>query len=339
VEAQAKLGQGGFDMPDMRTGLDGLSSYRSTLGVTFDGSQDGSPLQWSAQYALIQRAEPAGRALTVEKSENIRDEDPSFVAELGGVSYRASSGEACTATLLTEQPFPLTDMQPAGMLAGLLGAEAAGNETVNGMDAARYTFDERAIGQNGKNRSSGEVWVASQGGYAVRYRLTTKGDEAFFGKGTQGTLTWEYELTDINQPLAIDLPADCPGGLIDAPRLADAGNVEDAPGILQYESSSSPGEAAAFYQKELASLGWEAPSAPALPPGVSAEEYQRALAALQAMGLGQPGQPAQPTATANPDEAFLLFRRGNEVLRVVITRQDSATQVVLTVSRKPASPQ
>jgi hypothetical protein len=86
--------------------------------------------------------------------------------------------------------------------------------------------------------------------------LTTKGDANYFGEGIIGTLTWDYELTDANQPVAIHLPADCPAGMIDAPLLPDATNVLNLPGLLTYDTSSSLADAVAFYQKQIPALGW-----------------------------------------------------------------------------------
>jgi len=45
-------------------------------------------------------------------------------------------------------------------------------------------------------------------------------------------------------------------GLVDAPLLPDASNVLKAAGLLSYDTSSSPPEAAAFYQEQIPILGW-----------------------------------------------------------------------------------
>jgi hypothetical protein len=196
------------------------------------------------------------------------------------------------------------------------------------VQAAHHTFDERALTEAGLSKSAGELWLASEGGRLLRYRLTSSGDANYFGEGIQGAMSWDYELAQVNAPVTIELPADCPPGLVDAPMLPDAAQVERLPGLLQYETASSVQDVVAFYEKELPALGWQAPSSNPIPPGMSAEEYQKALEALKAMGLGQPGGPAP---TPNPDEAYLVFDQGSQRLRVVLTRLASVTQVIVSV--------
>ena len=73
-------------------------------------------------------------------------------------------GNACTASVI-EQGASLSEIwEPAGFLTGVIGADEAGSETVNGAAAQHYTFDERVLGQSGVAKSTGEMWVASDGG-------------------------------------------------------------------------------------------------------------------------------------------------------------------------------
>jgi len=65
---------------------------------------------------------------------------------------------------------------------------------------------------------------SSNGGYVVKYLLTTKGNEDYFGDGNEGTLTWDYELTNVGKSLQIQLP--------------DASNVVNTPGLLIYDTST-----------------------------------------------------------------------------------------------------
>jgi hypothetical protein len=112
-------------------------------------------------------------------------------------------------------------------------------------------------------KSTGEIWVASDGGFVAKYVLTTEGNSDYFGEEMEGTLTWNYELTDVNKPVTITLPDDCPAGMVDAPLLPDATNVLNMPSLLAYDTASSPTEAAAFYQEQLPTLGWTLTGEPA----------------------------------------------------------------------------
>src|SRR5215203_1684030 len=100
-------------------------------------------------------------------------------------------------------------MEPASFLTGVIGADAASSENINGVEANHYTFDERAIGLAGLAHSTGELWVAVEGDYLVKYHLATTGAADYFGPDIEGTVIWAYELTDVNQPLTVTLPAGC----------------------------------------------------------------------------------------------------------------------------------
>jgi hypothetical protein len=143
------------------------------------------------------------------------------------------------------------------------------------------------------------MWVASEGGYLVKYLLTTKGKAAYFGEGVEGTISFDYELTDINKPVQFSLPDDCPLGIVDAPKLPDASNVVEGPGILTFETSTSLKDAAAFYQKQLPDLGWKASGEPNI----------------------------------TDVNALLIYTRGPETMSVVIAIDKDITKVRILLGR------
>ncbi|HEX7567851.1 MAG TPA: hypothetical protein VF355_04735, partial [Anaerolineaceae bacterium] len=114
-------------------------------------------------------------------------------------------------------------------------------------------------------------------------------------EGIEGTLTWDYELTGVNQPVAFSLPTDCPAGMVNAPQLPDASNVQNVPGLLTYDTASSSADAAAFYQKQIPPLGWTLLSDPVL----------------------------------NDTTALLDFTQGDQTMTVIITAGDAGTKVLI----------
>jgi hypothetical protein len=156
-----------------------------------------------------------------------------------------------------------------------MGADLAGSEAANGVAANHYTFDERALGAAGVAQSTGELWVAVDGGYLVKYVAVTHGGADYFGEGIEGTLNWDYGLTEASQPLAIELPPDCPAGLLDAPVLPDAAGLLNAPGLVGYTTESSPAEVIAFYQAALPELGWEPSSDPVVVEDMAMQDFTR----------------------------------------------------------------
>lgn len=299
VEVDLQVGPGDLFYPDPRAGLVDLATYKGTLAISFEGTENGQPQPWSKTYVMLYSREPAARQLTIDSTGSISAGEPAFLAEVNGVAYDIQEGGVCIGSVLDPANSFAQQLEPAGMLTGLLGAEAAGYEAVNSIEADHYTFDERALAQAGLNHSTGEVWVASSGGYIVRYLLTTTGDAEYFGEGFKGTMRWDYQLTDVNQPLTFGLPADCPQGLVDAPLLPEASIVLSLSGFLKYDTTSSLSEVVAFYQSRMLDLGWT-----------------------------PLGEPALTDTTA-----FFEFTQGDQILSIVSVTGEASTTVQIALSR------
>ena len=244
---------------------------------------------------MLTTKEPAARQLTLEKTGDLSDLDAVFMAEANGAVYERRGENACNANVIEEGNSLSERLELAGFLNGVIGADEAGSETVNGVAANHYTFDERAFGQLGVAKSTGEMWVAAEGGYVVKYLLTTTGKADYFGEGIEGTLIWDYELTDVNQPVAFTLPADCPAGMVNAPLLPDATDVLNMPSILTYDTASSLADAAAFYREQIPNLGWTL--------------------------IGEPG--------ITETNALIEFTRGNQTMTVIVTTDAGVTTVTI----------
>jgi hypothetical protein len=218
-DASLVFGSGPFSLQTTTAGLAALASYTATLTLSFEGTRAGQPSTWSKSYVMLAMTTPAARQLTIQKSGDVAAPAQAFMAETNGAAYEKNAQDACTATVIAPDATLAQPFEPAGLLAGVVGADAAGSEAINGVSADHYTFDEHALGHAGRATAIGEMWVASDGGYIVKYLLTTKGDAKYFGEGVEGTLSWDYELTDIGQPVTITLPDDCPPGMLNVPQL------------------------------------------------------------------------------------------------------------------------
>jgi hypothetical protein len=274
-EANIVFGSGPFTLPDTTAGLSDFSSYKATLTLAFDGTKAGQPSKWSKVYVMLAVKEPAARQLTIEKTGDFPDLDAVFMAERDGADYERHGQKSCIANPVVEGNSLAARMEPAGFLGSVIGGDPAGSDTVNGVKASHYTFDERALGLVNRAKSMGEVWVADAGGYIVKYLLTTKATADYFGEGTEGTFTWDYELTDLNKPVTITLPADCPAGMVNAPQLPDATNVVSMPGVLTYDTPTSLADVAAFYQKQLPTSGWKLQHKPDIAGTTAVLNYQK----------------------------------------------------------------
>lgn len=156
------------------------------------------------------------------------------------------------------------EMQPDEMFSGLSGARRVRpDETINGVLCRHYTFDEKALmGISTYSRAEGEVWVAVDGGYVVKYILHAQGftDESQKAEtGTDGAPTdWTmfYELREVNSGLTIEPPEGCGAAGDEYPTMPDATNVTTMSGLLMYDTASSLADVTAFYLSEMPAQGW-----------------------------------------------------------------------------------
>jgi hypothetical protein len=304
IQLDTNYGAGPFDLPDTKVGLSALSSYTAAVTITFDGTQNGTAQKWTKAYTMLAANDPKARQWTIERTSGTADSTSEFKAELGGLDYQATGKTACTADLI-QQDYLLADhLEPASFLPAIIGADEAGSGKVNGVAVDHYTFDQHALGEDGLTESTGELWVAKDGGYLVKYVLTRKGKAETFGEGVEGAQTVDYELTNPNKPPKIQIPDDCPAGMVDAPLLPDAANIARSPGRLAYATSSSVKDAAAFYQKQLPQAAWK-------PNGDS-------------------------VVTANA--GFLSYKLVDQTLTLVITAKDAKTTVTILLERSPKNP-
>ena len=107
-----------------------------------------------------------------------------------------------------------------------------------------------------------------------------KGGADYFGEGGDGTLTWTYDVTKASQPAGITLPKDCPSGLIDAPVMQDAQNVEQFPGATFYTTASTVTQVADFYQKHLPTAGWKLNGKPNISDKAGALSFKQGTSQL-----------------------------------------------------------
>jgi hypothetical protein len=269
------FGSGPFVLEDPQVGLPDLASYTATLTMAFDGTRDGLPEKTTKTYVMQVSSEPAYRQLTIETDHPAFEVAAVYRAETSGTAYERLADGACIANPV-RPGFSLGDrLEPASFLLGPIGADEAGAETIGEVETLRYTFDEKALSLQGVTEAKGEVWIAAEGGYVVKYVLTQAGESGIFAEGLEGTLTYDYTLTSIDQTAMIELPADCPAPRIDAPLLPDASNVVNQGGALTYQTASSVPDATAFYQEQLLVLGWQPQGEPGIEDGGAILPYQQ----------------------------------------------------------------
>jgi hypothetical protein len=80
------------------------------------------------------------------------------------------------------------------------------DETVNGIACARYTYDLQDIpAEYGTVDAHGQIWVALDGGYVVRYTLEAVGTFGEYFQG-EGTLKLTYDTFDVGSGIEVNPP-------------------------------------------------------------------------------------------------------------------------------------
>lgn len=250
----------GFDLLTPAQGLGGLNGYRQHLVVALAGDLDGTDLTETQETE--RQVMSSGQSMRMLGQKNSADPVYSYLAIQDGYRYsQEREGGSCRAAPAT-QAVPV-ELDPAASLPAVQDMQEAGREVRDGLAAVRYTFDERSLADPDGliNSASGEVWLAEDGEVVLSYILNVTLD----GQGFRGSRSWQYELSQINEDIPVNLPPGCPPVPADLPTLPEAENMELMPGFARYNAPGDRLTAVEFYNSELSKMGWQAL------PGSSAE--------------------------------------------------------------------
>ncbi len=260
----------GLDLSSISSGLGDLNSYKASFRMSFEGTDSNNkPTSSSLSYIEEFVKSPAakhtiitgiGAMLGSSDTTPTPDQNAGAIEsiEVGGKQY-SKMGDICTQVTADSGPTANTMMDPNSIIGGVRGAQRLGNETVNDVPTVHYKIDSTSLAALGYLNSDGDVWVADPGNYVVKYtfQATSTGKEAFFGSAQgQGTIKWDYEVTEINQPIDIQAPANCGGAASDIPMMSDAQDQASFGGMSTYSTPSKLADVIAFYDKEMKAQGW-----------------------------------------------------------------------------------
>ncbi|MCJ7623448.1 MAG: hypothetical protein MUO76_08080 [Anaerolineaceae bacterium] len=130
---------------------------------------------------------------------------------------------------------------------------------INGVLTNHYKVSETGIDIDDITSQGGDLWLAQDGRYIVRYYgeadgLFDTGDET----GT-GSVRWKYDLHDIDQVPPIQLPPECleqQQSTEAVPIPGNATNKEILSGIVSFKSPDNPDQVVDFYRQKLPEEGW-----------------------------------------------------------------------------------
>ena len=240
---------GSFNLAEPTTGLSALDKYHLIYRNTVSGAEKGQGLEFN--LAIDRMVNGKDESEFVQQTSS--DLQPVYLnmVVLNGAGYTKQKADGpCRATSTGE----LLKSNPTLKLPPVYGGKQVGMETLEKIPAIHYQFDEKSVvwpfGKDGK--AQGDVWVAQEGGYVLKYELTIQQPTGDF----QGTRSWSYLLGDIGSDLKITLPDGCLPLLTDIPIIDGASEVIQRPRFQKYISGASLEQLTNFYKEKLNAAGW-----------------------------------------------------------------------------------
>jgi hypothetical protein len=306
------------------SGLGQLSSYRVNFIMAFDGESGGQPSKGRIEMTLEETQDPPARHLMMTMEGDT-------VAEVGGANAmdiymmgdtvymkNAAMGDGWISFSGGEaESFEQGFFAPDEQLEMPDTANCSGTETVNGVEAKHCSFTEQDITAEDTVIESlqGDVWVAVDGNYIVKYTMTATG----YGSGTDeeglfgfGDVSFEYNLSEANGNFTITLPPEAEnaggiglGGLGggseadpgDIPVLDNAEELMSVGGLVSYYTATDVPAVVDYYRQQLPPLGW-----------IENEDQ----------------------SYSDETTALLNFEKGGQAMMVTVTVEDGRTNVIVT---------
>jgi len=261
---------GAPQIENVQAGLDKLDSYRMNYNMTVTG-KDAKGAEAKQELKLLQetikskeslRTSWTGLGMSADKSASAFD-----MYQIGKTSYiltlvKDNPKGTCMSFSSDKPAFDKSQLiTPAELMAGVQSDNlVARGETVNGVKADHYKLKKANLGFGVATSQVGDVWVAQDGGYLVKFLGQAEGDFSLSADQIKGMVVWDYNLTEINKLKEILLPAECTasaGAMADLPVPSNALEKSSFGEIITFNSPDAPKAVADFYRKELPAKGWK----------------------------------------------------------------------------------
>jgi hypothetical protein len=202
-------------------GLASLNSYKLKIRTLFTGpkavdynenisttsyNQNGDQLYTKVENTSSSEDEPTKKT-TVSEQYRLGQKYCQRSTSDGETESELSEASPLQQTM-TDAIFNLFDITVATKDAKFIGAE-----TINGVPANHFTFTVSGLGTSGAEvtQSQGEYWVAQDGQYLVKYRVTMEMRSGPAGDPKTETIHVEIqtEVSEINTAITVQMPPDC----------------------------------------------------------------------------------------------------------------------------------
>ena len=251
------------EITSVTSGMDTLESYRATMMVSYAGTDANNQPQSVTTNVLQEFIRSSGDShVKIDTSSTLSATLSSSVeiTTVGGVAYLQSAVDGKSQCVsfssgdsLTQDPLASNDV--FGTLTNLKLVQKG--EKINGILSDHYTFDETSFPNKDFDTAKGDIWLAQDGGFAVKVVGTGTGTvDLWQGKGTT---TWDYQLQQVNNLAPLSVPDSCTAASpsADYPIPANATNKSTFDKLTTFESPDSPADMAKYYADELTKAGWK----------------------------------------------------------------------------------
>jgi len=303
-----------LNLSDRESGLDKLDSYKASWSTSWEstekdqstGKETTSTGKWAWTEEFVRDPRSSHVVWSTESSD--QSSGGMEITEVGDMSYvlmsDADGNVSCIASTREDANSTTAgSMFNPTSLGSISGAKYVGRESVNGIPAKHYRYDQNAAGLLGLGTVKGDVWVSTDGEYVVKETTSWEGGTGgIFGLATPGSTgkgEWTWEVTEINQPIDIKQPEACVTASSALPILPDAKDKIQAGDAVMYSSATALDKVIEFYRNEMGAAGWQ----------------------------------EQEGGMETPDMAMLSFAKDDMTAQLIASNQDGQTGISITVTK------
>ena len=288
----ASGGDDALSLQSRDAGLDKLKSYKmrwlAEWKSTDSGSTDSAGWDWVEEYSSDPAALHWNWNITnsTDKTKNTQME----AWQVGNTMYmqtvEADGTKQCISMSSDDKSNQLSKgLFNPSMLGSVSNAKYVGTDTVNGVKAKHYTYDEKSANLFGAAKVSGEIWVAVDGGFVVKETVNWSGAAGLFGTNSKskGDGKWTWELSNVNQPITVTPPENCGGAAADIPVMKDATEKTSVGDMIMYKTASKVADVVEFYKQQMPAKGWKLEGEPEVTDESATMQFSKDAQTAQVM--------------------------------------------------------
>jgi len=248
----ATEGEEEIELSSVTSGLQSLDSYRANFKMAVTDTAGGGAEEWAYEMDMEVVRDPFAQHMVIQ---GVAAEGVFEMFQIGDQRYISLGEGQCISTSAEGEAMDAAMFEPGDVIGGLSNARRVRpDQDVNGIRCRHYKFNETALVWRGFSKAEGEVWMAVEGEYVVKYTLQAEGKDPASGK--EGHLDWVYEIRDVNEPISIEPPAGCGAAESEYPIMPDATDMTTMQNMVTYTSASSLDDVLAFYKEQMPANGW-----------------------------------------------------------------------------------